>query len=217
MQLGSDVQIRDGLLAENTLLREKPRLGFERTETTVHQASIRLNYLNGNRVSSTVVFEGRPVSLMAQQQSSSSTGNPNAAAEQHQYDLVVERTNNLLGTDDAADHIDSNGKLVGGNYEFSINNNDDSDKAFRSSLNAALGEKDGDKGDHAGHGFLDLEPPSHRIGFTTSLHHDNDALHVDHFNGGKFPIGTLLHGIVDYAIGSIFYGNRRAFSYSGVQ
>jgi hypothetical protein len=72
MQLGSDVQIRDGLLAENTLLSEKPRLGFERTETTVHQASIRLNYLNGNRVSSTVVFEGRPVSLMAQQQS----GNP---------------------------------------------------------------------------------------------------------------------------------------------
>ena len=72
MQLGSDVQIRDGLLAENTLLREKPRLGFERTETTVHQASIRLNYLNGNRVSSTVVFEGRPVSLMAQQQSTTS-------------------------------------------------------------------------------------------------------------------------------------------------
>jgi hypothetical protein len=70
MQLGSDTQIRDGLLAESTLLREKPRLGFERTETTVHQASIRLNYLNGNRVSSTVVFEGRQVSLMAQQQSS---------------------------------------------------------------------------------------------------------------------------------------------------
>jgi hypothetical protein len=73
MQLGSDVQIPDGLLAENTPLSEKPRLGFERTETTVHQASIRLNYLNGNRVSSTVVFEGRPVSLMAQQQ------NPNQA------------------------------------------------------------------------------------------------------------------------------------------
>jgi hypothetical protein len=70
MQLGSDVQIRDGLLAENTLLREKPRLGFGRTETTVHRASIRLNYLNGNRVSSTVVFKGRQVSLMAQQQNS---------------------------------------------------------------------------------------------------------------------------------------------------
>jgi hypothetical protein len=74
MQLGSDTQIRDGLLAENTLLREKPRLGFERTETTVHQASIRLNYLNGNRVSSTVAFEGRQVSLMAQQPTSQ--GNP---------------------------------------------------------------------------------------------------------------------------------------------
>ena len=76
MQLGSDTQIRDGLLAESTLLREKPRLGFERTETTLHQASIRLNYLNGNRVSSTVAFEGRPVSLMAQQQTA------NAASSQ---------------------------------------------------------------------------------------------------------------------------------------
>jgi hypothetical protein len=80
MQLGSDVQIRDGLLAENTLLSEKPRLGFERTETTVHQASIRLNYLNGNRVSSTVVFEGRQVSLMAQQQ--------NGASEKLKYRTV---------------------------------------------------------------------------------------------------------------------------------
>jgi hypothetical protein len=71
MQLGSDVQIRDGLLAKNTLLREKPRLGFERTETTVHRASIRLNYLNGNRVSSTVCWNVRQVSLMAQQQTAS--------------------------------------------------------------------------------------------------------------------------------------------------
>ena len=54
------------------LLSEKPRLGFERTETTLHQASIRLNYLNGNRVSSTVVFEGRQVSLMAQQNTQTS-------------------------------------------------------------------------------------------------------------------------------------------------
>jgi hypothetical protein len=69
MQLGSDVQIPDGSLAAMTPLSEKPRLGFGRTETTVHRASIRLNYLNGNRVSSTVAFEGRPVSLMAQQQS----------------------------------------------------------------------------------------------------------------------------------------------------
>ena len=80
MQLGSDIEIRDGLLAENTLLREKPRLGFERTETTVHQASIRLNYLNGNRVSSTVVFEGRPVSLMAQQQIGQDPTFPTAVA-----------------------------------------------------------------------------------------------------------------------------------------
>ncbi len=151
----------------------------------------------------------------AQQQSSSSTGNsnPNAAAEQHQYDLVVGRVNKLLGTDDAADHIDPGGKLVGGNYEFSINNADKSDAAFRSSLNSALGEADGDKGAHGG-----LTPPTHRIGFSTSLHHDNDALHVDHFNGAKFPIGSLLHVIVDVGIGHLpYYGSNHAFSYSGVQ
>ncbi len=67
MQLSSSPQIPDGLLAAMTLLSEKPRLGFERTETTVHQASIRLNYLNGNRVSSTVCWNVRQVSLMAQQ------------------------------------------------------------------------------------------------------------------------------------------------------
>ena len=149
----------------------------------------------------------------AQQQSSSSTANPNATAEQHQYDLVVERTNNLLGTDDAADHIDPNGKLDGGNYAFPINNSDKSDTAFRSSLNAALGEADGDKGAHGG-----LFPPTHRIGFHVSLHHDNDALHVDHFNGAKFPIGTLLHAIVDVGIGHLpYYGSNHAFSYAGDQ
>lgn len=158
--------------------------------------------------------------VLAQQQSGSSTGNsnPNAAAEQHQYDLVVGRVNKLLGTDDAADHIDPGGKLVGGNYEFSINNADKSDAAFRSALNGALGEADGDKGAHSGHGFLGLQPPSHRVGFSTSLHHDNDALHVDHFNGGSFPIGTLLHVIVDVGIGHLpYYGSNHAFSYGGVQ
>jgi hypothetical protein len=123
-----------------------------------------------------------------------------------------------LGTDDAADHIDPGGKLVGGNYEFSINNADKSDAAFRSALNGALGEADGDKGAHSGHGFLGLQPPSHRVGFSTSLHHDNDALHVDHFNGGSFPIGTLLHVIVDVGIGHLpYYGSNHAFSYGGVQ
>jgi len=220
MQLGSDTQIRDGLLAESTLLREKPRLGFERTETTVHQASIRLNYLNGNRVSSTVVFEGRQVSLMAQQQSG--TSSTEAQNESHQYDLVVGRTNSLLNgatdqngdTLDARDHVDSTCHLAGGNCAFNINHdpNDPTDAAFSSALNKALGEKDGDTGAHGG-----LTPPTHRAGFSTSLHHDNDALHVDHFNGAKFPIGTLFHAIVDVGIGSAFYGTHRAFSYSGVQ
>jgi RHS repeat-associated protein len=150
----------------------------------------------------------------AQQQTSSSTANanPNAAAEHHQYDLVVERTNKLLGTDDAADHIDPNGTLHGGNYAFGINENDKSDAAFKSALNKALGEADDSAGAHGG-----LTPPTHRVGFSTSLHHDNDALHVDHFNGATFPIGTLLHAIVDVGIGSAFYGSTRAFSYAGVQ
>jgi RHS repeat-associated protein len=153
-------------------------------------------------------------SAPAQQQTTSSTANanPNAAAEGHQYDLVVERTNKLLGTDDAADHIDPNGTLHGGNYAFGINENDKSDATFKSALNKALGEADGSAGAHGG-----LTPPTHRVGFSTSLHHDNDALHVDHFNGAKFPIGTLLHAIVDVGIGSAFYGSTRAFSYAGVQ
>ncbi len=124
-----------------------------------------------------------------------------------------------MGTDDAADHIDPNSQsLVGGNYEFAINNNDDSDTAFRRSLNSALGEQQGDTGDDKGHGFLGLQPPSHRVGFSTSLHHDNDALHVDHFNGGSFPVGTILHAIIDVGIGHLpYYGSNHAFSYSGVQ
>ena len=40
----------------------------------MHQASIRLNYLNGNRVSSTVCWNVRQVSLMAQQKNGSSKG-----------------------------------------------------------------------------------------------------------------------------------------------
>ena len=81
MRPASEHHIPEGLLAANVLLREKPPLGFERTETTVHQASIRLNYLNGNRVSSTVVFEGRQVSLKAQQQSSQTTSNSTAPSD----------------------------------------------------------------------------------------------------------------------------------------
>jgi len=145
-----------------------------------------------------------------QNQSSTATTNPNAAAEQHQYDLVVNRVNKLLGTKDAAEHIDSDGNLDGGNYAFPINHNDKSDAAFQRSLNKALGETDGDTGAHGG-----LTPPTHRLGFSTSLHHDNDALHVDHFNGAKFPVGTLLHAIVDVGIGHLM-GPNFAFSYSGV-
>jgi hypothetical protein len=75
-----------------------------------------------------------------QNETSAPSSNSNAANEQHQYDLVVERTNKLLGTTDASDHIDPDGHLVGGNYEFAINNNDKSDATFRSTLNNAMGE-----------------------------------------------------------------------------
>jgi len=146
-----------------------------------------------------------------QSQSSSATTDPNATAEQHQYDLVVNRTNKLLGTTDAADHIDPDGNLDGGNYAFPINHNDKSDDAFQRSLNSSFGEVAGDTGAHGG-----LTPPTHRSGFSTSLHHDNDALHVDNFNGAKFPIGTLLHAIVDVGYGHL-RGPNFAFSYSGVQ
>jgi hypothetical protein len=156
------------------------------------------------------IFKDKDAGAQQQNQSSTATTNPNATAEQHQYDLVVNRVNKLLGTKDAAEHIDSDGNLDGGNYAFPINHNDKSDAAFQRSLNKALGETDGDTGAHGG-----LTPPTHRLGFSTSLHHDNDALHVDHFNGAKFPVGTLLHAIVDVGIGHLM-GPNFAFSYSGV-
>jgi hypothetical protein len=213
MQLASEAQIPDGVLAARVLLNEKPRLGFRASECTVHQGLEAAKYLNRVGVATTVVRYTWQMSLKAQQQSTSSsaTANPNATAEQHQYDLVVNRTNKLLGITDAADHIDPDGNLDGGNYAFPVNHNDKSDDAFQRSLNSGFGEVAGDTGAHGG-----LTPPTHRSGFSTSLHHDNDALHVDNFNGAKFPIGTLLHAIVDVGYGHL-RGSNFAFSYSGVQ
>ena len=162
-------------------------------------------------------FEGAAEGQAQQQSGTSST---EAQNEQHQYDLVVERTNKLLGgakdsdgdVINAADHISSACGLVGGNCEFKIKNGD-ADSDFRSALNKSLGEADGDTGAHGG-----LSAPTHRVGFSTSLHHDNDALHVDHYNGAKFPLGTLLHAIVDVGVGHLpYYGSNHAFSYAGVQ
>lgn len=53
--------------------------------------------------------------------------------------------------------------------------------------------------------------------FHVSLQHNNDALHIDNFNGAESPVGTRLHAIVDVGIGSVFYGTQRAFPYRGVQ
>jgi len=123
---------------------------------------------------------------------------PETPKEERQYQLVTEKTNHLLRTDDAADHIDPDGKMIGGNYEFPINHNDDSDAEFQHDLNLAMGEKNGSTGAHGG-----LMPPTHRTGFYNSLHHDHDALHVDRFDGAVFPVGTLLHSIVDVGIGHL--------------
>ena len=139
-----------------------------------------------------------------------------AQNEQHQYDLVVERTNTLLAgaTDengdqlDARDHLDSVCRLAGGNCQFLINRDTRSDVTFADAINTVLGEAIGDTGAHGG-----LAQPTHRVGFYISLHHNNDALHIDHFNGANFPAGTLLHAIVDVVIGSVFYGTQRAFPY----
>jgi hypothetical protein len=214
MQLASRYAFPEPPLAAMWQLSENSRLGFRLAGSTLQQGFGAGKYLIGIGDTASVVRYAWLESLKAQQQNSSSTAttNPNAAAEQHQYDLVVNRVNKLLGSNDAADHIDSDGKLVGGNYEFSINHNDKSDTAFQRSLNKAMGEADGDTGAHGG-----LTPPTHRLGFSTSLHHDNDALHIDHFNGAKFPVGTLLHAIVDVGFGHLpYYGSNHAFSYAGV-
>ena len=123
----------------------------------------------------------------------------------NQRGMVVERTTELLG--DKAKDFDIGGSLggchlVGGNCEFKIN-----DKDLTAAVNGAMGDPDPkDQGLHSG-------AIHHDKNFYESLHHDNDSLHVDHFNVTKFPLGTALHGLVDVAIGTIFYGSHRAFSY----
>ncbi|QMV20115.1 hypothetical protein GOB94_16605 [Granulicella sp. 5B5] len=91
MQLGSDIQIRDGLLAEMMLLREKPRLGFGHAESTVHQGLKAANYLNHVRDTTTVVRYSWQMSLMAQQQGLSSKSGKaiDKAAKKYGYDASV--------------------------------------------------------------------------------------------------------------------------------
>lgn len=68
MQLCSDVQIPDGLLAEMALLSEKPRLGFRARKCTVHQGLEAAKYLNRIGDTTTVVRYSWQMSLKAQQQ-----------------------------------------------------------------------------------------------------------------------------------------------------
>jgi hypothetical protein len=76
MQLASDAQIPDGVLAARVLLNEKPRLGFRAVECTVHQGLEAAKYLNRVGVATTVVRYSWQVSLKAQQQTA------NAASSQ---------------------------------------------------------------------------------------------------------------------------------------
>jgi hypothetical protein len=65
MQLASDAQIPDGLLAARVLLNEKPRLGFRAAKCTVHQGLEAAKYLNRVGVATTVVRYSWQVSLKA--------------------------------------------------------------------------------------------------------------------------------------------------------
>jgi hypothetical protein len=69
MQLASEAQIPDGVLAARVLLNEKPRLGFRASECTVHQGLEAAKYLNRVGVATTVVRYTWQMSLKAQQQS----------------------------------------------------------------------------------------------------------------------------------------------------
>ena len=199
-------------------------LRFDVTVTTTITTTT-VKYADGRQesfTSSTSEITDVSLSTGSQQQNSSNqsgaASTKEAQNEQHQYELVVAKTNKLLAgaTDqngnvlDARDHLSSNCNLVGGNCEFKISHDptNPTDSAFSNALNKALGEAQGDAGAHGG-----LTPPTHRVGFYISLHHDNDAVHIDHFNGAKFPVGTLFHAIVDVGVGSAFYGTHRAFAY----
>jgi len=47
-------------------------------------------------------------------------------------------------------------------------------------------------------GFLGLGP---------SPHLEHGTIHMDNFDGGNIPLGTLLHLVVDVFVGEVFYGN----------
>jgi hypothetical protein len=93
--------------------------------------------------------------------------------------------------------------IAGGNCEFQIN-----DPELTAAINAAMGDSNPkDLGAHSG-------SIHHDKNFHISLHHDHDALHVDHYNvTSAFPLGAALHGIVDVGVGTLFYGTTKAFGY----
>jgi RHS repeat-associated protein len=129
-----------------------------------------------------------------------------ATREAHQRRLVISRTTELLG--DKAKDFDIDASLggchlIGGNCEFHIN-----DPELTAAVNSAMGDPNStDPGSHSG-------AIHHDRNFHISLHHDHDALHVDHYNVTRdFPVGAALHGAVDVAIGTLFYGTTKAFAY----
>jgi RHS repeat-associated protein len=137
-------------------------------------------------------------------QSNSTPTSSEQKAESHQRELVIQRTKQELG--DGAEKFNIDGDLggctvVGGNCEFRILN-----PQLQDALNHAMGSDAGNSGSHWGW-------HDHDSNFSTSLHHDHDSLHIDHFNVYEgFGLGLILHGIVDVGVGHAFYAHK-AFSY----
>jgi hypothetical protein len=146
-----------------------------------------------------------------QQNQSGQTGSNNNNEQQRegtQRALVISRTSQVLSekgvqfNGNIDESLSTKCDLGGGNCAFKILN----DK-LREAVNKALGTPKDSLGAHTG-----SENRDHN--FYMSLHHNNDSLHIDHFNAYRiFPIGAALHGLSDVIIGTLFYGSRTAFAY----
>lgn len=108
MQLASDVQIPDGLLAEMALLSEKPPLGFQAAKCTVHQGLNAAIYLNRIGDTTTLATYSWQMSLKAQQQPASGEG---SAANEARRAAIADKALALNGDTSmpyTADHATCN-------------------------------------------------------------------------------------------------------------
>jgi hypothetical protein len=139
-----------------------------------------------------------------QDEPASGPGIVTGAAADHQREIVLEKLAKLIPNDKKLnDELGKTCAAHGGNCTFSMN-----DK-LRKEVNAAMGAPTDFRGSTYG--------AHSRVGFSPSLHHNHQGnqpsrLHIDHFNG-RSVFGFLPHEIVDVSIGTVFYGNRKVFSY----